>query len=198
MKNDDYERLGGSGWQNGVYEYSAQEDVYVEIVLADESDYNQASRMSTTEVEVQIFLLDNYAAQVLSECEHALAELDSGLTEKTDHKVPGGMWLKEMAAAVKELKGIYIRIEEEEDPDVDALMTGLKQRATESMRTLKEWSDLPFLSYTYWSLMEETEKCVAIVEKTRSEEAMLRTQVLTGWLYAVKDRIEELGGRIEV
>ena len=66
------------------------------------------------------------------------------------------------------------------------------------MRTLKEWSDLPFLSCTYWSLMEETEKCVAIAEKTRSEEAMLRTQVLTGWLYAVKDRIEELGGRIEV
>ena len=85
VKNDDYERLGGSGWQNGVYEYSAPEDVYVEIVLADESDYNQASRMSTTEVEVQIFLLDNYAAQVLSECENALAELDSGLTGKTDH-----------------------------------------------------------------------------------------------------------------
>ena len=85
VKNDDYERIGASGWQNGVYEYVAPEDVYVEIVVADEADYNQASKMSTTEVSVQIFLLDNYAAQVLSESENAVKVVDDALSQKTDN-----------------------------------------------------------------------------------------------------------------
>jgi hypothetical protein len=84
VKNDDYERIGGSGWKSGVFEYAAPEDVYLEIIVADEADYNQATAMSTTNVSVQVFLLDNFAAQVLSKCEDSITELDTTLTEKTN------------------------------------------------------------------------------------------------------------------
>lgn len=115
-------------------------------------------------------------------------------------KVPGGLWLTDMQTMADELADYYDSVDAgtAPEPDVDEVMKELIQKATESMSKMKEWSDLSFLSYTYWSCMEEMEKWNALAH-TDSEErfdGMLRTHVLTAWLLALKDRIGELGGKI--
>ncbi len=123
-------------------------------------------------------------------------------------KVPEGkMWLQPMQDMADELKKLYSRVELEglPDPDVDLLFDNLSKKAAES---LKDQSNLDMLYYTYWACMEEAEKWDSIgntpnaaiktaKDREMRAEAMLRTQVLLGWLIAINKRIEELGGKIE-
>lgn len=121
---------------------------------------------------------------------------------------PESMWMADMQVMADELKEMYGRIEAEglPDPDVDSLMEGLIGKATANLKGLKQWDDLLFLSYTYWACMEEMEKWNAATtaevkneeERELRAEAMLRTQVLAAWLYALMRRIELLGGKLEV
>ena len=85
VRNNDYERIANTGWKTGVYEFAAPEDVSIEILIADEQDYNSATTMSKTDVTAKIYLLDNYAAQVLSLCEASIAAVESELGTKTDN-----------------------------------------------------------------------------------------------------------------
>ena len=123
-------------------------------------------------------------------------------------KPPGGMWLKPMQDMADELKTLYTRVEVEglPDPDVELLMENLIEKATESMQELKDFSDLNFLQYTYWAVMEEAEKWDDVAhmvpgneeQRVFRAEGMLRVQVLTAWLHAINRRIESLGGKIDV
>ena len=107
-----------------------------------------------------------------------------------------------------ELKALYTRVEVEglPDPDVELLMENLIEKATESMQELKDFSDLNFLQYTYWAVMEEAEKWDDVAhmvpgneeQRVLRAEGMLRVQVLTAWLHAINRRIESLGGKIDV
>ena len=81
--DDDYERFFGSGWQHGTYEYGVPEDAYILIIGADEPDYNTAQRMELSDVQIEVYILDNYAAQVFTELDTRLNALDEMLAEKT-------------------------------------------------------------------------------------------------------------------
>lgn len=112
-------------------------------------------------------------------------------------KPPEGMWLTDMQDMADELKERCAG----EIPEVDELMAGLIGKATKRLEEVEQRSDLNFLSYTYWACMEEAEKWNGAVHAGVGEElrveAMIRTLVMTAWLWAIKNRIEELGGKIE-
>lgn len=85
-------------------------------------------------------------------------------------------------------------------------LTAKAKARMEGLKDLKHWSNLDFLEYSYWAYMEEMEKLSMIAhmdvqnaeQREQRAEAMYRATVLYGWLKAVEDRIEELGGKIEV
>lgn len=125
-------------------------------------------------------------------------------------KPPEGMWLTDMQDMADELKKEYMTLNTDAMTDAevekvsDGMMQGLVQKATKRLE--KTPQNLNFLSYTYWACMEEAEEWDAVShmevaneeERELRAEAMLRTQVLAAWLWAVKGRIEDLGGKIEV
>ena len=122
------------------------------------------------------------------------------ITRKEYERLPKpleGMWLTDMQDMADELKERCVG----EIPEVDELMAGLISKAAKCLEEVEQRSDLNFLSYTYWACMEEAEKWDGIVhaedEEELKTEAMLRTLVMTAWLWAIKNRIEELGGKIE-
>lgn len=135
--------------------------------------------------------------------------MDKVITRKEYEKLPKppeGMWLKDMQDMADELKKEYMMLNTDAMTDAevekvsDGMMQGLAQKATKCLE--KTPQNLNFLSYTYWACMEEAEKwngaAHAEIHEELRTEAMLRTQVLAAWLWAVKGRIEELGGKIEV
>ena len=127
-------------------------------------------------------------------------------------KRPDDMWLKEMQDAANELKEFYSNINSDRMSDkemenvADRVMEELTKKATQSMKILKQWNDLTFLTFTFWACIEEMEKWHSFThvevqnerERELRAEAMLRTQVLTAWLMALKMRIEELGGTSQI
>ena len=116
-------------------------------------------------------------------------------------KPPNGMWLESMQQQADKLKKMYMS---GWVPDPDEMMEDLIGKATDSMKELKEWSNLDFLSYTYWAVMEEAEfwndVANSIVanetERVQRAEGMIKLHVLTAWLHAINRRIEELGGKV--
>jgi len=122
------------------------------------------------------------------------------ITRKEYERLPKpleGMWLTDMQDMADELKELCVG----EIPEVDELMAGLISKAAKCLEEVEQRSDLNFLSYTYWACMEEAEKWNGAVHAGGGEElraeAMIRTLVMTAWLWAIKNRIEELGGKIE-
>ncbi len=121
------------------------------------------------------------------------------------------VWLTDMQEMTDELKATFESVERERqpDPDMDIVMKDLTAKAKarmEGLKDLKDWSNPDFLEYSYWAYMEEMEKLTAIAhmdvqnakQREQRAEAMYRATALYGWLKAVEDRIEELGGKIEV
>lgn len=124
----------------------------------------------------------------------------------------GTIWMQPMQDMADELKKEYETLDTDAmtDAEVDAhaerVLERIRSHATDSMKTLKEWGNLNFLSYTYWACMEEAEHWDAVAgsivenetERELRAEGMLKLHVLCGWLQAINARIEELGGKIPV
>lgn len=118
-------------------------------------------------------------------------------------KPENGMWLTEMQTMADELNEMFTKIDQGvlPDPNPDKLMEGLIEKAGEALNKIDRPDDLDFLYYTYWACMEECEMWEATTREKKEElrsEGMLRTQVLVAWLFAIKRRIDLLGGKIEV
>ena len=123
----------------------------------------------------------------------------------------GAVWMQPMQDMADTLKKEYETLDTDAmtDAEVEAyahrMMERIRNHAADSMEHMAEWSNMNFLSYMYWSCMEEAEIWDEVAaseveneeERTLRAEGMLRLHVLGGWLFAINARIEELGGKIE-